>query len=947
MIRQNIVLGDYTYIVDLYKANTDFDHIIKKYDGFYFIKKSDIISFVEQDTDICFISYNDGDKCFPMNKKISIGYSSNIQDFNEYITDDTFETLKYDFYIKDDDDNFTQTPLICDLLRIYIPTINHDINFIVDVENYINSIRFHYKIKIIDMHKISTKSNNEIKVGNFLYSEYIDIYIPSLENLLTNDNLYIKEYDNTNLGIIKEGINYVPFKTKYLPFKINKQILDDKTLYYKEYVNKEYLVNNNLYNTLNVIFYPYDSIDEDGLYVAHKDYIENSEIFINDNIFKLSLDIRFPKESDFNDNNESNNIEDLFDEEYESYKEEPLTFDILEDGELKWNIYWNSENDYGNKGKAINYSINGSEYIKIFPNPVYGSSGRIIETQGNTITVHRGDKVTIKSGNLYLNEFVYDENNNVVGIKTNFINDEEYGNNISIGNINGDYYHYFSSTTRFNISGNLLSIIIGDDYTRFYTEINNARRISAKYGGNEIVDCIYLFKDCDKLIDAKNLVLPTTCLVDGFNSLFKNCTSLTEAPIIPNIKVQENGLSKNMFNDMFNNCNNLNKLICLLDTNVDILRFTNFLRGCSESGTLFRSSSNYISEFKSIIPSGWKIKYYTNGIEEKLEQFNSLEGIPCLFAKFNFNDIINSTLQDNYLFINNLTIDNYVESEIATDEEEYEIKSNDENDITIKRLQLSEEYSLDDTVDKTGFYIEFSSDNVFKDVFYKYSISFNINNSNSKIIDNLIFPLDNIFINYSNYPGLINVRVFYIDKITNTYIKSNPIVIDKEWYKYLVNDRTIKRIHFFNNEVYYNDNNNETQRYMSTVVNLQDKFNFIDRINCSIIKENSSTDNVNVKSKAYGTKIIYKPMFYRANQLQNVVITQSIKQNIGINLSEYMSRVDTFKLVLDEKEYIESGRNDIYVIFNIDAKEISSTGGKYIILSSEDEMISSGNWTID
>ena len=75
-------------------------------------------------------------------------------------------------------------------------------------------------------------------------------------------------------------------------------------------------------------------------------------------------------------------------------------------------------------------------------------------------------------------------------------------------------------------------------------------------------------------------------------------------------------------------------------------------------------------------------------------------------------------------------------------------------------------------------------------------------------------------------------------------------------------------------------------------------------------------------------------------------IKSNVKQNVGINLGEYMSKVETFKLTLDDSEYIEYGRNDIFVIFNINAKNITSSSGKYVITNENDDFISDGNWSL-
>jgi hypothetical protein len=59
-----------------------------------------------------------------------------------------------------------------------------------------------------------------------------------------------------------------------------------------------------------------------------------------------------------------------------------------------------------------------------------------------------------------------------------------------------------------------------------------------------------------------------------------------------------------------------------------------------------------------------------------------------------------------------------------------------------------------------------------------------------------------------------------------------------------------------------------------------------------------------------------------------------------------MTKVNTFYLVIDNVKFIETGRNDIYVIFNVQANKLTNTGGTYYVTNEDDEYISSGNWSI-
>ena len=108
----------------------------------------------------------------------------------------------------------------------------------------------------------------------------------------------------------------------------------------------------------------------------------------------------------------------------------------------------------------------------------------------------------------------------------------------------------------------------------------------------------------------------------------------------------------------------------------------------------------------------------------------------------------------------------------------------------------------------------------------------------------------------------------------------------------------------------------------------------------------SSDDNKINAVSANVPKIIYKPIFYRVGNLQNLSIRENVTQNIGINLVDFMTKVETFKLNIDGTQYVEYARNDIFVIFKVNAQNIINTAGTYDITNQDDEYISSGSWSI-
>lgn len=120
-----------------------------------------------------------------------------------------------------------------------------------------------------------------------------------------------------------------------------------------------------------------------------------------------------------------------------------------------------------------------------------------------------------------------------------------------------------------------------------------------------------------------------------------------------------------------------------------------------------------------------------------------------------------------------------------------------------------------------------------------------------------------------------------------------------------------------------------------------DKYYNIDKINCIVQKKGELQQIHNTKMVP---KVLYKPIFYRTYELQSIKIRIGLRQNIGINLADYMTKVDGFKISIDGKEFIEFSRNDVYVIFKIDSTVFTNTSGTYHVLDQDGEYISSGKW---
>ena len=80
----------------------------------------------------------------------------------------------------------------------------------------------------------------------------------------------------------------------------------------------------------------------------------------------------------------------------------------------------------------------------------------------------------------------------------------------------------FSSSNKFNVSGNIMSLLYGDDFNGL-----------TSLDGNDYA--LYdLFKGCNGLIDTFNLILPATTLAECcYSNMFTKCANLTTVPELP------------------------------------------------------------------------------------------------------------------------------------------------------------------------------------------------------------------------------------------------------------------------------------------------------------------------------------------------------------------------------------------------------------------------------
>jgi hypothetical protein len=215
------------------------------------------------------------------------------------------------------------------------------------------------------------------------------------------------------------------------------------------------------------------------------------------------------------------------------------------------------------------------------------------------------------------------------------------GDNIEAGETYG--IGVFNSNKKFNVGGNIMSLIYGDDFEN-KTELIDDYQFK------------FLFNNNRNLISAKDLVLPATKLTEFcYDSMFYECRSLTEAPELPATKLTYACYAK-MFDNaynlidapklpatelvaecyryMFRLCTSLNKAPKLQATKLTCGCYTGMFAGCtslneitmlatdvsaddclflwvksiSKTGKFIKSKGVNIREGDSGIPEGWDVK---------------------------------------------------------------------------------------------------------------------------------------------------------------------------------------------------------------------------------------------------------------------------------------------------------------------------------------------------
>lgn len=232
---------------------------------------------------------------------------------------------------------------------------------------------------------------------------------------------------------------------------------------------------------------------------------------------------------------------------------------------------------------------------------------------------------------------------------------------------------------------------------------------------------------------------------------------------------------------------------------------------------------------------------------------------------------------------------------------------------------------LGDSFEMVKYTCIVSSDYMSKNIIHE-EISY------SDRVDDFLFPMKDLFSKWSQVPDNVYVRLIMEDRAIGKNCSSPTVLFTKDKLKYTINEQQYTRLSIKKKETDIDDMNKEN-------------FNFISNMNCRIVKSNDGKQQI--QKNSVQPRIIYKPIFFKVQDLQNIVLRSNMSQNIGISLSSYVNKVDEFILSIGENKWHESSRTSSFVIFNVNSKLINEATGKYDILTSNNEYLSTGNYTIE
>ena len=248
------------------------------------------------------------------------------------------------------------------------------------------------------------------------------------------------------------------------------------------------------------------------------------------------------------------------------YSQDYLTFNVITGGTIPWKSIGSG------MAKEISYSINNGEWTSI-------TAGSDV-----TISVNDGDVVRFK------------------GLNSTYAKDRS------------NYSGFDGGTATYNIQGNIMSLVYGDDFIGQTTLTGTFNFCS-------------IFKQ-SKAVSAENLILPATTLTNYcYRAMFSKAHDMAVAPALPATTLAQGcywymfeecpistapelnaeTLVKECYGNMFTGCTSLNYIKCLATDKSATDCLKSWVNNVASTGTFEKKANASWSTGVNAIPSGWDV----------------------------------------------------------------------------------------------------------------------------------------------------------------------------------------------------------------------------------------------------------------------------------------------------------------------------------------------------
>ena len=282
-----------------------------------------------------------------------------------------------------------------------------------------------------------------------------------------------------------------------------------------------------------------------------------------------------------------------------------LCFTALEAGEI--GMTHNGTNETTTK-PVLSYSRDGFNWFEWDYSPILVNKGNVICFKGTN------KRISVMSNNT--SNFTSTGKIAASGNIMSLLYGDDYEGKVNLGGQNFCFYRLFGGCTGLITPPELPATIVPYSGYHFMFEGCTSLVSAPELPATTIASYCYgeMFKNCTSLTTAPKLLPATTLAQTCYAGMFRNCTSLTTAPKLPATTLQNK-----CYEDMFRDCTNLNYVKAYFTTEPSTNYTKNWLLNVASAGTFVANPSatwpSKITGSEHTVPSGWMIETTSDNIE--------------------------------------------------------------------------------------------------------------------------------------------------------------------------------------------------------------------------------------------------------------------------------------------------------------------------------------------